>query len=273
MSSPKSMWSGSISLGLLNLPITIGKTWSDERVTDLVTLCKDHKVKIDRTERCGKGEKDCTLEKVKGVQVSEGEFRVLSDNEYEAIETATKDEALRILDVQKIQDLPLDYGTGSYYIRHDTKAKGVDAKALATFTQALYNSDLGVVVKWASSANQKLAVIHTTMDGTLLLTTIPYVTEWRPPGKAENEAKQVEVDPAEVRMMRDLLKAQGQESFDHSRYSNVGVVLRAQAVEKILAGEKLDEKPEPKEQGQAVNLMAQMKASIEAAKVTENEAA
>ena len=273
MSSPKSMWSGSISLGLLNLPVTIGKSWSDERAKELVTLCEDHEIPIDRTERCGKGEKDCTLNKVRGVKTSEDTYKVLKPAEYEAIEAATKDDSLRIIDVQKISDLPLDYATGSYYIRHDTKAKGVTAKALATLAMALYNSDLGIVVKWCKSARQQLAVIRTSQDGrTLLLTTLPFASEWREPGQAE-ALPSAEVDPAEVRMMRDLLKAHGQQEFGYDKLTDVGFELRQQAIEKLLDGQKLDEKPEPKEQNQAVDLMAAMKASIEAAKVDEKEAA
>jgi non-homologous end joining protein Ku len=303
MASPRSMWSGTISLGLLSLPVTIGKSWADEREPSLRDLCAIHGVPVDRTERCstdadwpekirtiiGTKSKDkskldhiaglteCDLAggKQKGVQLDSGEWRKLNENEYARIEEATKSDSLDILDVQPAYDLPLTYGTGTYYVRHNTKAKGVNADAFAHFVAALQAKDLGAVVKWCKSARQKLAILHTDAEGHLLLTTVPFVSEWREPGQQENEHLSVEVQKSVVEQMLGLLDAISSKSFDHAAYSDEGLRLRSEAVEKILGGEKLQDKGEQKseEKGKVPDLMAQLQASIEATKLSEKEKA
>ena len=81
MSSPRSMWSGTLRLGLLTVPITLAKATSEQREKALVTVC-EHGVPINRSERCGAGEETCTLSKSKAVQVGEDEYRTLEPNEY-----------------------------------------------------------------------------------------------------------------------------------------------------------------------------------------------
>jgi len=114
MSSPRSMWSGTLRLGLLTVPITLAKATSEQREKALVTVC-EHGVPINRSERCGAGEETCTLSKSKAVQVGEDEYRTLEPNEYLAIEDSTKSDTLDVLDVQPLRELPLIFGMGTYY--------------------------------------------------------------------------------------------------------------------------------------------------------------
>lgn len=265
MASPRSMWSGTISLGLLNIPVTIGKSWADEREPSLRDCCSCHGLPIDRTERC-----TVTNEppqgKQKGVEFDGEQWKLLSENEYADIENATKSDSLSILDVQPAYDLPLEYGTGTYYVRHDKKAKGVPIENFSTLVATLAQGDRAAVVKWCRNARQKLAVLH-VQDGLLLLTTIPFASELREAGDQEKAHHAVKPDPALVTMMGTLFDAVASEGFDHEAYKDEGLRLRAEAVEKILSGEKMQEKPKPKE-NVAEDLMAALRASIAEQKST-----
>lgn len=304
MASPRSMWSGTISLGLLTIPVTIGKSWADEREQSLRDLCATHNVPVDRTERCltdanwpekiqtiiGTKSKpevkldhiagltECQLAggKQKGVQLEDGSWRKLNESEYAKIEEATKSETLEILDVQLAYELPLAYGTGTYFVRFDHKAKGHTPDAFAHLVAALDKGDKAAVVKWCKSARQKLAILHTSGDGILLLTTVPFTTEYREPGDAEKRHQAVEISAEVVEQFDALMDAVSSESFDYSAYSDEGLKLRTEAVEKILGGEKLQDKDEgeQKQEGNKVpDLMQQLKDSIEAKKLTEKESA
>lgn len=263
MSSPRSMWSGTISLGLVSIPVTIGKAWQDEREASLRDICGDHLVPVDRTERCP-ADPDCTIAKQKGVEV-DGTWRAFNVNEYEAIEAATKSDTLEILNVQKEWDLPLEFGTGTYYVRFNDKAKGNSPDAFAHLIATLNQRDEGCIVKWCRSAKQKLAVLRTDGKGHLLLTTIPFVTELREPGKLESAHQHVEINGEIVEQMGNLMDALTTEQFDHSLYSDEGMRLRSEAVEKILGGEKLQEKQEHKQEGDknVPDLMAKLMQSVE----------
>jgi non-homologous end joining protein Ku len=256
------MWSGTISLGLVSIPVTVGKSWADEREQNLRDICGTHLVPVDRTERCP-DHPDCEIDKVKGVEVN-GEWRAFNANEYAAIEEATKSDTLEILDVQKEWNLPMEYGTGTYYVRFNTKAKGVSPDAFAHLIATLNQRDEGCVVKWCRSARQKLAILHADGKGHLLLTTIPFTTEWREPDKMENIHHGVEINDEIVQQMGALMDALSSKQFDHSLYTDEGMKLRSDAVEKIVGGEKLQEKKEQKDEGQNVpDLMAQIKASMD----------
>ena len=277
MASPRSMWSGTISLGLLTVPVTIGKSWADERENSLRDLCSLHGVPVDRTERCPTGPK-CTLAggKQKGVQHRERQWRKLNENEYAKIEDATKSDTLEVLDVQPAYDTPLSYGTGTYYVRYDAKAKGHTPDAFANFVAALGKGDKAAIVKWCKSARQKLAILHTRGDGILLLTTVPFESELREPGKMEKAHSEVEVQDAVVEQFTALFDAVASESFDHAAYSDEGLRLRSEAVEKILGGEKLQDKDgEQKQEGgqKTPDLMQQLMESIEEKKISKKEKA
>ena len=264
MSSPRSMWSGTISLGLVSIPVSIGKSWSDAREESLRGVCGTHAVPIDRTERCP-GDENCQLDnKQKGIKVEGGEWRILKEDEYHAIEEATKSDTLEILTVQKEWDLPLEFGTGTYYVRFNDKAKGHTPDAFAHLIATLNQRDEGAVVKWCRSARQRLAILHTDGKGHLLLTTIPFYNELRQPGKMESAHQHVEINGEIVTQMGNLMDALGKEPFDHTAYEDKGLTLRSEAVEKILGGEQLQEKREQKGDGHKVpDLMAQLTASVE----------
>ena len=273
--SPRSMWSGTISLGLLTIPVTIGKSWSDEREQNLRDLCAVHGVPVDRTERCS-GDDKCGLTngKQKGVQLDSGKWRKLNENEYAKIEESTKSETLEILDVQPVYETPIAYGTGTYYVRFDAKAKGHSPDAFAHLVATLEKGDKAAIVKWCKSARQKLAILHTTGDGILLLTTVPFASELREPGKMEKSHTEVAIVDEVVEQFDALMDAVASTEFDHDFYSDEGLRLRSEAVEKILGGEKLQDKDEGKQQenGQKTpDLMQQLKDSIKAKKISEGE--
>jgi non-homologous end joining protein Ku len=305
------MWSGSISLGMVSIPVTIGKSWSDEREKNLRDVCAIHHTFIDRTERCSTDahlpEKIATIMgtrstneqkldhigrltecglvggKMKGVYVEATEkIRVLSENEYAKIEDASASDALEIVDYQPVYDLPLEFGTGTYYVRYNPpkpKSKiGLDV--LATFAQALAEKDHAAVVWWKRSTNWKLCALHIAPTGELLLTQLPLHSELRQPGTAERAHIGIPTDKGAVAMFQQLLAQIGSDEFDLSRFENKALSLRQEAVEKIMAeegGEKQEQEKkqdEPEQQGEGEkvpNLMKMLQDSMKDLKKTEGE--
>lgn len=273
MSSPRSMWSGTIRLGLIPVPVTIGKAWQDQRETSLRDVCASHSVPIDRTERCTTPK--CKLEggKAKAVQLPSGEWRKISDAEMAQIEADTKADTLDILDVQKVYDLPIDYATGTYYIRFDQKAKGFDARPFAHLQATLVRNDLALVVKWCSSSRQRLAFVTGEGNGALLLRTIPYANELREATGTELFHMQEQIDEAVIEQMKTLLDGMAQSEFKHSAYSDDGAKLRSDAVDKVLKGEGGEQQNDERKQegGNVPDLMAALKASMEEQKLHQGE--
>jgi non-homologous end joining protein Ku len=266
VSSPRTMWSGVMQIGMVSAPVTVGRAWSDERETSLLTLCAEHHVPIDRTERCGAGEQNCSMTKVRGVATQSGGYKALDADEFAAIEESTKDDSLTIYDVQPLTDLPMEFSTGTYYVRADTKAKGKTEEIFATFALALAGTGMGLVTKWCRSAKQRLCVIS-AYEGMLILRTLPMENELRLPGKMERAHFSAQVPDAQVQALTQLFAlTRSEDGFVHEAYRDHGLEMRQAAVEKILDGEVPQKQQKAPEKAPATDLMAMMQASIDAAK-------
>ena len=244
MSSPRSMFSGTIQIGLVNVPITLGKSWSDERETSLKQVCICHKQPIDRSERCSV-DHTSPVSKLYAVQVEEGVWRPIDENEMAQIESDTTSKILDVIDVQPVSKLPLLYATGCYYCRHDKKAK-MEPTAMATLVASLTKGNLGLVCKWGNASREKLCVI-TAEAGILILRVIPFLENVRVASTAEREHFRAKPDPKNVTKMTELLDAiQNPNGFQYAEHHDEGLRLRTEAVERIIAGKKSEPRPEPK---------------------------
>lgn len=248
MSSPRSMWQGFIQIGLINIPVSLGKAAEIQRESSLVQVCNhdDHEpVKIDRSERCEECE-GRPLSKRWAVQTDEGEFHVFNENEYNEIEEATKLDSLVVTDVQPASNLPLMYSFGAYYIRHNEKAK-ITPSAMATLVAAMMKTKLCLVCKLGNASRQKLCVISAE-NGLLILRQVPFLDDVRVASKAERLHMSAKVDRKAVEKMGDLLhELQNVDGFAYAEYNDAGLQLRAEAVDRIMKGEKREiKKMDPK---------------------------
>lgn len=261
MASPKTTWKGAIRLGLLNVPITIGKATGEVRERGIKELCADHHVPVDRSERCPKD--GCSLDsKVRGVEAPDGTWRVLNGTEYVGIEDSTKRDTLDIEDVQPVEVLPVEYATASYYVRPDDKAPGA-LGVFAHLAEALDLSGYGLVVKWCSSVTQKLCVIQ-MVEGVMFMRHIPHANEKREAGQKETTYQEITTDEETVEMLVELLKTkQNPEGFQHESFEDEGAKLRAEAIERLLGGEKIEPKPEAVEKQEVPDIMQMLTATMQ----------
>jgi non-homologous end joining protein Ku len=251
------MWSGSITLGILNVPITIGKAWEDERERSMRDVCVCHGLPIEKHERCAKTKERPPMGKTKGVEMANGKWRKLSVVEVSRIEDATKSDSLEILDVQPEHEYPLEYSIGTYYIRPAPKA---DMRSFQLLVHGLTENNRGALVKWCRSTTQKLAVLR-VWNGILMLSVIPFRSAWREPGEQERRHYETEVDPKMYEVMSTLLDATSNPNgFEWDQYADDGLAIRAEAVAKVMKGQRFDETP--RERQSLPDLMAALETSV-----------
>lgn len=283
MSSPRTMWSGTVKLGLTSFSISVGKSWADEREKNLRDVCSCHGEFIDRTERCTVTNK-APDGKAKGVELESGKIQTLTAAEYAAIEDASASDELTVIDYQPVYELPLEFGTGTYYVRYNPpkKKSTVGLDVMATFCKALAQADSAAIVMWKRAGSHKLCALHVASTGELLLTQLPLASEFREAGEVERRHLAVQTDKAAVAMFQQLLTAIASEEFDHERFENEAMKLRSEAVEKILAAEgegdqKQDEKQESEEEREerleqrVPDLMQQLRDSMKQVEQTDSE--
>lgn len=264
MASPRTAWSGAIRFGLLTLPVTIGKASDETSQSGLVQVCYHGDAagafKISRNERC----EECggtPKNKQMAVEV-DGGYRLFDDSDMADIEAATKSEILEIDDVQPLNTLPLILSKGAYFVRHNESAKGSDPEPFATFVLALKKMNSGAVVKWGSSANDKLCVLSAD-GGILMLRVIPMVANIRPAGTQERLHWKTKVDQRKLDMMIELLgEIRNEDGFKYAKYENNAFKLRSAAVDAILRNEDPQELEQLEDYGVPSDWMAELEASL-----------
>ena len=234
MASPKSSWTGMIQMGMFSIPVSVAPATVEQKEESLKDLCSCHQLPIDRSERCRKGGTD--YQKVKGVQDSEGNWRKLNENEIANIEMATKSTTLEVVESQPIENLPVLFGTRAYFIRPATDNRAA-ATSYGILTEALAKSGNALVTKWCSRTRQKLVAIR-EYEGMLYMQVLPMPNELREPGALETAHKDIEVPGNAVEMTVQIINQyQPSEGFNHEAYEDIGLTMRRDAVDKVLAGD------------------------------------
>ena len=274
MASPRSFFSGTLRLGLLNIPITLGKTAVTTREPALKTVCNCGKGAgphlIDRSERCVQGTPPEEIVKAKGVEKADGSFQILSEDQMSFIEESTKSDVLEVLEVVDLNpdneaDLNfMGYAMARTDVRPDKKNKAA-TQPFQILYEAMYAENLALVVKLCNATTQKLGVI-VAHNGILTLLHIPMLSDVREPGDEELGHNAIEAPQKAVDMAKELLRSQiNEDGFDWESYEDEGLKLRQDAVDRILSG---DEKPVPeaKPSEPVPDIMDQLQASMDAIK-------
>lgn len=270
-SSTRSSWTGTFSLDLLSIPITLATTTREEREKSIKTICSCHHLPIDQSERCAttmvKGP-----EKLKGVEMPDGTYRPIPENEWANIEDATKDDALEVLDVQPLSEFPLAFSTGTYFVRAE-KGNRAAARSLGTLVAGLGKARMGCVVKLCKASKQDLAVLW-SYQGFAVLSMIPLASQFVRPGDAERAHMKVDIKDAAVDSVVALLGAKrNPDGFQWSALTDEGLTLRHALVDRHLADESPVEQPQEAPAAEVDDLMAQLEASIQQANANKQKAA
>lgn len=175
------MWKGSISFGLVNIPIKLHAATEDKDIS-LRTLHKECHSPIKYEKVCPVCEKEVGKEDiVRAFEYTKGKFVVLEDEELEELRKVNEDRAVEIIDFVKIEEIDPIYFNKSYYM--SPNEGGV--KAYSLLRAALEDSKKVGLAKIVIRAKEQLAVIR-VVENTLLMETIHYPDEVRPVADVPN---------------------------------------------------------------------------------------
>lgn len=263
---PRSIWKGAVSFGLVTIPVKVYGATQDKDVSFRQVHAADGgRIRYQRVcEVCG--EEVAYADIAKGFEADDGRMAVLEADDFAALPAAEG----RTVDVLQFVDLaevdPI-YFDRSYLLQ----AEGAGVKPYVLLRRALAEAGKAAVVKVALRSRESLALIRPVGE-VLQLHTMMWPDEIRDDSFAA-PAGEVKVTDAEVGMA-NLLIEQLSGAFDPSAHADS----YREALEQVIAG-KLEgvEAPiaaaEPASSGQVVDLVAALRASVEAAKARRAEAA
>jgi DNA end-binding protein Ku len=258
----RSIWKGTISFGLVNIPIALGVATqrSDPKFRTLdaetsqpirqqmVSTARDDAV-VDRTET------------VKGYEVGKGQFVVVTDEELDSVAV----ERRRTIDIVSFIDLdevdPVYYDR-TYYVAPQEAAN----KPYTLLLEALKETGKAAVGKIVLSSKEHLVLLRPSGEA-LAIELLFYPEDVRISARDEIEeiVHDTKVAKAELDMAKQLVDSLSR-PFDPSEFENEHKRDLMALIEKKLAGEEIQVAPEPEEREPVPDLMAALQASLEQTK-------
>jgi DNA end-binding protein Ku len=264
----RAIWKGYISFGLVTIPVGVGPAQHRNEVS-FRTLSRKHMTPIkqkrwDPVEDAEVGAEDV----VRGYEISKGRFIPVEDEELDRF-AAPREKTIDILQFVDAGEVDPVHFERAYWLEPQERAE----RPYALLVEAMRRTGRAAIGRFVLSTKEHLVLLR-PVDGALALETLYYPEDIRSEdlrGIIER-LEGIEVRDQELQMAEQLIDGLT-EPFDAARYRNETraslldfLEAKAAGVEPAIAAET----PEP---APVVDLMAALRASIEAAGARERPAA
>ncbi|MBM6618120.1 Ku protein [Bacillus suaedaesalsae] len=253
------MWKGSISFGLVNIPIKLYSATEDKDIK-LRTLHKECHTPIKYEKVCPNCDKEVEPDNlVKGYEYVKGKFVILTDDELNQLKEEHEEKSVEIIDFVKLDEIDPIYFSRSYFMGPGENGN----KAYALLREALEKSGKIGIAEITIRSKQQMAVVR-VYKNTLVMETIHYPDEVRNIGEVPSVPENVEINPKELEtaiMLIDQLTTEFQpEKYKDDYREAVQELIQS----KINSNEGTTSKEAPRTN--VVDLMSALQASIERTK-------
>lgn len=257
----RAMWSGSISFGLVNIPVKLFSAISRKNVQFHQLDSKSGSRVRQRRISAETGEEVPWDDIVKGYELSSGAYVVVTDEELAALDP----KVVRTIEIEEFVDLaeidPIFYDS-AYYLGPD----GAAAKSYALLAQAMEEEGKVGIAHMVLRTKQYLAAIR-PQGGRLLLSTMVYADEVNDPAEVPGLADigEVEVSDKELKMARQLIESLAA-PFEPERFRDTYREAVLSLIERKAEGEEVVVAADEAEPVKVIDLMAALEASVAEAK-------
>lgn len=258
---PRAIWSGSVSFGLVNIPVKLYSAISEKSVR-FNQLDRRNGARVRQQRVNAETGQEVTWEDiVKGFEVTKGHYVTVTDEELAAFSP----EATHTIDLECFVDLdeidPIFFD-GAYRVAPEKAAK-----PYRLLVQAMEDANKVGIARFVMRSKQYLAALR-PKDGTLLLSMMVYADEINDPAEIPelDDVAAVEVDSRELAMAAQLIDSLS-EPFDPEGYHDTYREQVMELIDRKAAGEQILAAVTPApSKDKVVDLMAALEASVAAAK-------
>jgi Ku protein len=252
----RSIWSGSITFGLVNVPVRIYSAISEHKLHFRLVHEKDDSP-IGYQKVCKQEDKPVPdSEIVKGFEYKQGEFVYLSDEDFEAAK-ADGYKSIDITDFVPQDEIDPIYFAYTYYVG---PAEGAE-RVYSLLVQAMEDSGLTAIAKFVMRDRQYLGALR-VREGVITLEQLYFADEIRPLDEIKERKRKV--DAGELKMAAQLIESlsgewKPQKYKDTYRDELYGVIEAKRKGREVHRAAEVEEEEEPPD------LLAALRASVEAA--------
>jgi DNA end-binding protein Ku len=257
---PRSIWSGAISFGLVNVPVKVFTAVRKKDVRFHQLHGKDG-VRIQQKRWCPKEEEEVPYDEiVKGYEISSGQYVVIEPEELDALDP----EATRTIDIEDFVDLdqidPLYFDT-NYYLVPDERG----GKAYRLLLESMRDAGKVGIARVVMRTKQYLVAVRPVEDA-LVMTMLNFADEVVEQDEIDGlpGSKQGASD-RELRMAKQLIESLATE-WDPTQYKDTYREKVLDLIEQKAQGKEIVAQPEVDKPAPVVDLMAALEASLKAAR-------
>jgi DNA end-binding protein Ku len=258
------IWKGSISFGLVNIPIKLHAAIEDKDVK-LRTLHKECHSPIKYEKVCPVCQVEVKPEEiVKAYEYTKGKFVVLENEELEKLKKEKEDKSVEIVDFVKMEEIDPIYYDRSYFISPGDNG----GKAYSLLRKALTESGKVGIARIMIRSKEQMAVLR-VYENTLVMETIHYPDEVRLSDDVPNVPEEEKVTEKEL-STAILLIDQLTSEFDASKYTDEYRNALIELIESKRTGQEVVTAKEKNVKSNVTDLMAALQASIDQTKPNSN---
>lgn len=256
----RSLWTGSINFGLVNVPVKA------------FTAVRDHDVhfhQLDRksgariryrkvSEKTGREVDSDDI--VMGFEARKGRYVTFDDKELDELRPAST-KMLEITDFVALDDIDPIYYDTTYWLTPDGDGATKAYELLLAAMEDEQRVGIGTVVL---RDRQHLAAIR-PLDGALAMSTMRFADEIVPRSGIDGLPRRTQPEPKTLRMAKQILDGLSAE-WDPKQYHDTYTDALRKRIARKQSGKELVEAERPQQVARVVDLMEALQASVEGAK-------
>src|SRR5581483_2053425 len=197
----RTIWNGSISFGLVNIPIGLALATQREDVS-FRTLHRECGTPIKQKRFCPFHERDVEADElVKGWEVSKGEFVIVEEADLESV-ALQRSQSIEILRFVRLADVDPVYFDRTYYLAPASAA--AQRRPYVLLQRAMEQSGMAAVGKFVLWGKENLCLIRAQEDA-LVLETLFFADDVRSKAEIQEAVAETAVNEPELELAQQVI--------------------------------------------------------------------
>ena len=258
----RAIWKGSISFGLVNIPIQVFSATQKEEYTSFNQLCdKGHKIKYKKW--CPVEEREVPWSEIKkGYEITGNDYVVLEKEEIENIKLKTTN-TVEVKEFIESEEFDPIFIEKNYYVGPDAgkKKSETSIKAYALFVKILHETGKIAIGKVVLREKEQLVALRAYQRG-LVMHQLKYLDEIRPMDEIGGLESLQKIDVKELSLGKALVDNLTTDKFDPGQYSDTYAKELEKIIEAKSKGEKVTINEVEKTAEETTDIIEALKASL-----------
>src|ERR671922_826967 len=199
----RTIWNGSISFGLVNIPIGLALATQRDDVA-FRTLHRECGTPIKQKRYCPFHERDVEADElVKGWEVAKGEFVMVEESDFEAV-ALQRSQSIEILRFVKLEDVDPVYFDRTYYLA--PASSPAQRRPYVLLLRAMEETGMAAIGKFVLWGKENLCLLR-PLGSSLALQTLFYSEDIRARGEIDDAVDGVALKAPELDLAKQVIQS------------------------------------------------------------------